>query len=193
MAIDSPPRPLSQDGLDALIREARQRQRRRRLLGVATVAVAAAASLAISALLSDGSPRTTSGASDSDLTTCPLNALAPSLQTQGTATQAVIFLILKDPRGLRCSISTPAVFEITENGHRAPISGNPLRVRLHATLRGRTGSYAWPRQGVWWGNWCGSGKGLRVTVRMQSRSIATRFNVPPYCNWPGHASKLARG
>jgi Domain of unknown function (DUF4232) len=52
MAIASPPRPPTQDELDALVREARARQRRRRLIGAAAVAVAAAIALISYALAS---------------------------------------------------------------------------------------------------------------------------------------------
>lgn len=45
MAVVSPPRPPTQDELDALVREARARQRRRRLIGAGAVAVVAAVAL----------------------------------------------------------------------------------------------------------------------------------------------------
>jgi Protein of unknown function (DUF4232) len=45
MAVASPPRPRTQDELDALVREARARQRRRRLIGAAAVAVVGATAL----------------------------------------------------------------------------------------------------------------------------------------------------
>jgi uncharacterized protein DUF4232 len=64
MTIESPPRPPTQDELDALIREARQRQLRRRLVGVAFVALAASAALAIhSVLASSGKASASSGQS----------------------------------------------------------------------------------------------------------------------------------
>lgn len=188
MAIDSPPRPPFQDELDALIREARERQLRRRLLGAAAIAILAAASLGIYAVFSEGSSRPTAGASASGLaTTCPRGALSLSLQTQGTATQAVTFLTIRNPQGLTCSITAPVVFEITANGQRARVLGNPLRLRLHATLRGTRSSF-WPLNGVWWGNYCGTRKGLRMTARVGSRSIATRFNVLPDCLTAGNGS-----
>jgi len=188
MAIDSPPRPPSQDEFDALIREARERQLRRRLLGAAAIAVAAAASLGIYVAFSGGSSRPTAGASGSGLvTTCPRGALSLSLQTQGTATQAVTFLVIRSPQRLTCSITAPVVFEITANGERARILGNPLRLRLHTTLRGTRSSF-WPQSGVWWGNYCGSRKGLRMTARLGSRSMATRFRVLPDCLSAGNGS-----
>ncbi len=193
MAIDSPPRPPSQDELDALIREARVRQLRRRLLGAAVIAIIAAASLGIYAVLSGGSSRRTAGASDSGLAApCPLSALPLSLQPQGTATQAVFFLTIRNPQHLTCSINVPAVLEITENGHRAPISDNPLRTRLHATLRGAR-STIWPPSGAWWANWCGSRQGFSLTARVGSHSVSTRIGILPQCFGTGNHSKLRLG
>jgi hypothetical protein len=187
MAIESPPRPPSQDELDALIREARERQLRRRLLGAAAIGVAAAVSLGVYAV-SSGSSRPTSGASGSgSATTRPLSALPLSLQTQGTATQAVTFLTIRNPQRLTCSITAPVVFEITANGQRARVLGNPLRLRLHMKLRGARSSF-WPLNGVWWANYCGSRKGLRMTARVGSRSIATRFRILPDCLTSGNGA-----
>jgi hypothetical protein len=181
MAIDSPARPPSQDELAALIREARERQLRRRLLGAAAVAITAAASLGIYAVFTGGSSRPTTGAPPSGLTsTCPLDALPLSLQTQGTATQAVTFLTIRNPQRLRCSITASVVFAITENGKPARVLGNPLRLRLHTTLRGTKSSF-WPLDGVWWANYCGPRKGLRMTARVGPQSISTHFNVLPGC------------
>lgn len=189
MAIESPPRPPSQDELDALIREARERQLRRRLLGAAAVAITAAASLGIYAVFSAGSSRPTSGAPGwGSATTCPLSALPLSLQTQGTATQAVTFLTIRNPQRLTCSITAPVVFEITANGQRAHVLGNPLRLRLHMTLRGVRSGSLWPLNGVWWANYCGSRKGLRMTARVGSRSIVTRFNILPDCLTSGNGA-----
>jgi hypothetical protein len=186
MAIDSPPRPPSQDELDALIREARERQLRRRLLGAAAIVVTAAASLGIYAVFSEGSSHPTARASGSGLvTTCPRGALSLALQTQGTATQAVSFLTIRNPQRLTCSITAPVVFEITQNGRRAHVLGNPLRLRLHTTLRGTRSSF-WPLDGVWWGNYCGSRKGLRMTARVGSRSVSTGFNFLPDCLTAGN-------
>ena len=193
MAIDSPPRPPSQDELDALIREARERQLRRRLLGAAAIAITAAASLGIYAVFSGGSSHPTAGASDSGLaTTCPLSTLPLSLQTQRTATQAVTFLTIRNPQLLTCSITAPVVLEITENGHRAPVSDNPLRATLHATLRGAR-STIWPQSGVWWANWCGPRNGFRITARVGSHSVSTRFSILPDCFGTGNHSKLRLG
>src|SRR3954454_24111918 len=54
MAIDSPPRPPSQDELDALIPEARNRHRRRQLLSAVAIAVAAALALSVYAVAAGG-------------------------------------------------------------------------------------------------------------------------------------------
>jgi len=193
MAIDSPPRPLSQDELDALIREARERQLRRRLLGAVAIAITAAASLGLYAVFSGGSSRPTARSSNSELaTTCSLGALPLSLQTQGTATQAVFFLTIRNPQRLTCSITAPVVLEITENGHRAPVSDNPIRATLHTTLRGARSSF-WPPSGVWWANWCGSRRGFRITVRAGSQSVSAPISILPDCFGSGSHSKLRLG
>src|SRR5690242_268747 len=54
MVIDSPSRPPSQDELEALIREARQRQLRRRLFVALVVALAAGTVLGIYSVLASG-------------------------------------------------------------------------------------------------------------------------------------------
>lgn len=193
MTIESPPRPPSQNEPDALIREARARQLRRRLLSAAAIAIVAAASLGIYAVFSGRSSRPTGGASDSGLAApCPLSALPLSLQAQGTATQAVFFLTIRNPQRLTCSVNVPAVLEISENGQRAPISDNPLRARLHATLRGER-SMLWPASGAWWANWCGSRKGFSLTVRVGSHSVSTRIGILPQCFGTGNHSKLRLG
>jgi hypothetical protein len=193
MAIDSPPRPPSQDELGAFIREARVRQLRRRLLGTAVIAIIAAASLGIHAIFSGAARAPRAGASDSGLAApCPLSALPLSLQPQGTATQAVFFLTIRNPQHLTCSINVPAVLEITENGQRAPISDNPLRAKLHATLRGER-STIWPPSGAWWANWCGSHQGFSLTARVGSHSVSTRIGILPQCFGTGNHSKLRLG
>lgn len=187
----APPKPPSQQELEALIREARERQLRRRLLGAAAIAVAAAVSLGIYALSDGGSPVAAPDYSHPGrLTQCPLRELTLALQTQGTATQSVTFLTIGNPRHLACSLSAPAVFEITENGRSAPIVGNPLRVRLHTTLHGTRRKYLAVPGGIWWGNWCGSRKGLRMTAHVGPRSLDTRFSVLPDCLQPSHESTL---
>jgi hypothetical protein len=193
MAIDSPPRPPSQDELDALIREARVRQLRRRLLGAAVIATIAAASLGIYAAFFGGSSRPTAGASDSGLVArCPLSALPLSLQPQGTATQAVFFLTIGNPQRLTCSITAPVVFEITQRGQRADVRGNPLRLSLHTNLRGTRSSY-WPLNGVWWANWCGSRQDFSLTARVGSQSLSTRIGILPQCFGTGNHSQLRLG
>jgi hypothetical protein len=53
----APPKPPSQDELEALIKEARARQLRRRLLGAAGIAIAAAVGLSVYALTADTARR----------------------------------------------------------------------------------------------------------------------------------------
>lgn len=122
------------------------------------------------------------------ITRCPLAALRVSLQTQGTATQSLTNVILGNPERLRCSFSEPVVFEVEQHGHRAAIVGNPLRVTLREILRGTRRGYTTPD--VWWANWCGSRHGLRMTVRVASHVLSTRFNVLPLCLAPTQKSTL---
>jgi hypothetical protein len=192
MATDSPPRLPSQDELAALIREARERQLRRRLLGAVAIAVTAATCLGIYAVFSPGSSRPTAGASARPASTCPLNALPLSLQPEGSATQAVFFLAIRNPQRLTCSITVPVVLEITENGHRAPITDNPVRAMLHATLR-RVKSTTWPASGAWWANWCGPRKGFDITARVGSHSVSTSIRTIPQCFGSGNHSQLRLG
>jgi hypothetical protein len=191
MAIDAPPRPPAQDDPDALIPEARERQLRRRRLAAATIAVATAIGLGIYALVSGGSHPAPGSSTAGRLATCPLRGLALSVRTQGTAMQSVTFLNVRNPEHLTCSISAPVIFEVTQNGQRARVAGNPLHARLHATLRGAKSVYSVVPNDVWWGNWCGSRKGLRMTARIGSRTVASRFNYLPYCNAPSRQSKLS--
>jgi hypothetical protein len=54
-------------------------------------------------------------------------------------------------------------------------------------LRGaRTSS--WPLNGVWWANYCGPRKGLRMTARVGSRTIVTRLSVLPDCLTSGNGT-----
>jgi hypothetical protein len=157
------------------------------------IATIAAVSLGIYAVFSGGSSRPTAGASDSGLAAqCPLGALPLSLQTQGTATQAVFFLTIRNPQHLTCSINVPAVIEITVDGHRAAISDNPLRARLHATLRGQ-GSAIWPPSGAWWANWCGSRKHFRLTARVGSHLVSAPIGILPQCFGTGNHSEFRLG
>ena len=104
----------------------------------------------------------------------------------------MFFLAIRNPQGLTCSINVPVVLEITENGDRAPISDNPLHARLHATLRGAKSS-VWPASGAWWANWCGSRKGFRLTVRVESHSVSAPIGILPQCFGSGNHSKLRLG
>src|SRR5690242_18435239 len=61
MAVASPPRPPTQDQLDALIPEARDRERRRRLLAAVALGISIGLGLALWAAVSEGGPVTARG------------------------------------------------------------------------------------------------------------------------------------
>lgn len=120
---------------------------------------------------------------------CPLAAVRLSLSTQGTATESVTNVIPAVPKRLTCRFSAHLLFAVQQHHHRAAIGGNPLRVGFDAILRGsQTPTGAWPN--VWWKNWCGTRRGLRMTVRIGRRVIRSRFNVLPDCISPQQKSKL---
>jgi hypothetical protein len=121
------------------------------------------------------------------MASCPLSALRLSLQTQGTAAQSVTSLILGNPKRLTCSFSAHALFEVEQDGHRAPIVGNPLRARFHAILR-RSSRRGQPN--VWWGNWCRSRHGLLMIARLGGHTIKSRFSFLPDCIAAQHTSTL---
>lgn len=122
---------------------------------------------------------------------CAPNVLRPYLSTQGTATQSVTFLVLRNPERLTCSFSALVRFEVEQYGHRAPIAGNPLQARLSAMLAGTITGYAQPD--VWWSNWCGSRHRLRMIGRVGRRTISARFRALPVCLAPHHRSTLMVG
>jgi hypothetical protein len=110
---------------------------------------------------------------------CALSAIRPYLSTQGTATQTVTFVLLRNPEHLTCSFSEPARFVIEQNGRRAPIAGNPLMTKLSATLTGTKTALAHPD--VWWANWCGARAGLLMVATIGGRTITGRFRTLPVC------------
>jgi hypothetical protein len=93
--------------------------------------------------------------------------------------QSVTFLMLRNRRATPCLFSAEVRFEVERDGHRATVTGNPLRVRLHAFLRANGTAYAQPD--VWWANWCGPRGGLEMTARLGTRTISSRFRSLPVC------------
>ena len=110
---------------------------------------------------------------------CAAGAVQTWLSTQGTAVQSVTFLMLRNRRATPCLFSAVVRFEVERDGRRASVSGNPLRVRLHAFLRASATAYAQPD--VWWANWCGSHSGLEMTARLGAGTIRSRFRSLPLC------------
>lgn len=109
---------------------------------------------------------------------CGRDALRLSLQTQGTATQAVVFLSLRNRSGSECVASGTARFEVEQSGHPAKISGNPSNVSVNARiLPGRARLVA----NAWWFNWCGSRRDLRIAVHLDGTIVRWRFNALPVC------------
>jgi hypothetical protein len=120
---------------------------------------------------------------------CVTGAVQAWLSTQGTAAQSVTFLMLRNRQATPCLFSAEVRFEVDRDGRRAPISGNPLRVRLHAFLRANGRAYAVPD--VWWANWCGSHSGLEMTAHLATRTIRSRFRLLPACLQRDRSSTLS--
>jgi hypothetical protein len=110
---------------------------------------------------------------------CSAAAVQAWLSTQGTAVQSVTFLMLRNRRATPCLFSADVQFQVERDGQRATVTGNPLRVRLHAFLRANGTAYAQPD--VWWANWCGSHSGLEMTARLGTRTIRSGFRSLPLC------------
>jgi hypothetical protein len=110
---------------------------------------------------------------------CTAGAVLTWLSTQGTAVQSVTFLMVRNRRATPCFFSALVRFEVDQDGRRATVTGNPLRVRLHAFLRARATAYTQPD--VWWANWCGAHSGLEMTARLGTETIRSRFRVLPAC------------
>jgi Protein of unknown function (DUF4232) len=161
MVIDSPPRPPSQDELDALIREARDRQGRRRFLGVALVAMAAGVALGINAVTSSGAghkvPQARGLGGPASAPSCQSTQLSATVGFQASTQQIVGGAQIKNASDQSCALPTewPRV-RLSANRKRLAV----VQDRLHGAsafpvvrVLAPGGRALVPMQ---WGNWCGT-------------------------------------
>jgi hypothetical protein len=163
MAIALPPRPPSDDELEALIREARNRQRRRQLFLAAGVAIAGALALVAYAVAVAGTP-TNSGASRPGagvaVTACRPSQLAASIVFHGGITAGGYFGVAT----IRNTGAGPCVFLANANPPRVQISWHgkprPLRQVAFRPPDHRPVRLLRPdaKAAIWlvWENWCAS-------------------------------------
>jgi len=195
----APPKPPTQDELEALIKEARARQLRRRLLGAAGIAIAAALGLGLYALLSGGTSGSTAGNSPSGSAGAPpcrstqLKAQADFNHVGGRPSIFGGVMIYNTGRS-SCSLphQRPAALMSSSHGqvpireYRLPPMTNQLGGADPLMARG-----AFAEVYVLWSNWCAKpataltlrfGHGVQVTAPMHTQ---------PSCTHPGYRSSLA--
>jgi Protein of unknown function (DUF4232) len=159
----APPKPPSQDELEALIKEARARQLRRRLLGAAGVAIAAALGLSVYAFITGGSPADLAqppaqgGRATGPL--CRASQLSTNVGFQGATQTYVGGAEIKNVGARACSL--PAGWPRV----RLTSGGKTLAVHQKQPLRNGTppvppARVLAPKQTavveMQWLNWCGS-------------------------------------
>ena len=154
----APPKPPSDDELEALIKEARARQLRRRLLGAAAVAIAAAIGLGAYALAIGGGSQaaTTSGAPTGTPPLCRSSQLSATAGLNGAVGTMLGPVTLTNNGDSACSLPTgrPSV-RILWRGRVLParetdgtklFRGPPARVLAPHSTAAIT---------MDWSNWCG--------------------------------------
>lgn len=184
MTVESPPRPPSENELDALIPEARDRQRHRRLVGAAAIAVAA--------VLGVGAYAVANGAR-SPATIGPSLGLGgwPRCRTTQLKTEPVIFIGEFSGGGIgftntsdsACSLplGTPRA-SLVWGGRRLEVSqihvAHPFRMGgepvVHVLGAGKSGQIDFD-----WRNWCGPPK---VTTE-RKMTFRFRFGGGPVVSW----------
>jgi hypothetical protein len=118
---------------------------------------------------------------------CTSSQLALSLESQGESTMTRIDVVATN-RGAACHIDADATVEITDDGLRAKIAGNPFRTTVGRHLsRGST-----PLVRLDWTNWCAGGSSLRLVVSVGALSAGAYFRHIPVCLQPGRSSRLVR-
>jgi len=202
MTVESPPRPPSQNELDALIPEARDRQRHRRLVGAAAIAVAAVLGVGIYAVANGARSPGTIG---------PSLGLGnwPLCRTAQLKTEPVLFIGTLSGGGLgftnigrsACSLPLgnprPSLFW---DGHRLAVRqihvAHPFRMGgepvVHVLGAGRSAQIDFD-----WRNWCGPPKvttrhPMTLRFRFGDAPVVSLRSVPnpPYCAQPGAPSTI---
>jgi hypothetical protein len=107
-------------------------------------------------------------------------------QTQGTASQQVVFVGLRDS-GVACRLTATASLTVAQDGLRvASILGNPVRYRIVGTFaRGKVWVFD-----AWWSNWCGDRRSFRARAVMGTLTATGPPRQPPPCLGAASASRL---
>jgi hypothetical protein len=111
--------------------------------------------------------------------------------SQGTSSEAVVFLSILNRSNSHCTVSGTVEFEVTQAGERARIRNDPIAAREHVELAPRSKESELSQAHFWWANWCGSRHGLAAVARYQGLKVRSRFNVLPACLWPRRPSSMS--
>jgi hypothetical protein len=153
----APPRPPSNDQLEALIKEARARQLRRRLVGAAGVAIAAGLSLGAFAFVTGGASRQDTGSPNQPASApfCRASQFSSSAGLNGAVGTLAGTVRLTNTTTGACSFPTgrPRV-SVLWRGHVLPTLSRTLPERSGRSIR-----VLRPHSSVAidmdWSNWCG--------------------------------------
>lgn len=107
--------------------------------------------------------------------------------SEGTATQAVVFLRVEGLAAAGCPVTGPVTFSIKYRGALARIQHNPITAKARP-------DEAWPN-GVdvahfWWANWCGARTQIVVDATYRGRTGSLRSSFIPTCIQPNRPSAL---
>src|SRR5215471_5122533 len=189
----APPRPPSQDELEALIKEARARQLRRRLVGAAGAAIAAAIVLGVHVLATGGSGDRSTGSAPNALSGTPLcrsSQLSAEAFWGGAAGSAMGAAVIRNNGTAPCSLLSgrPKV-RITWGRTRLPVRDLPPtrgEFPWRPVRRLAPGSKA--AVFMQWTNWCAKPRAGALTtisllfhggVRVAARNVSGQ---PPCAN-----------
>jgi Protein of unknown function (DUF4232) len=196
----APPRRPSQDEVEALIKEARERQLRRRLLGAAGVAIVSALGLSVYAFATGGSvnPVAPANAGRATGAFCRASQLSATVGWQGATQSMAGGTTLTNTSNVVCSLPTgQPILRIRWQGRTlalrerrfAPPPGKPVRILepgAEATIF------------LQWWNYCGTAVTRKVPPTVYLRfpdglavsALATQQWGVPFCNAPGAPSTI---
>ncbi len=125
-------------------------------------------------------------------TTGPLRCANASIglvlpKTEGTATQAVAFLSVRN-RAAACRLVATASLSVTRNGARVgAVRGNPVTYRIDETIgHGTTMLFD-----AWWANWCATRSGsFRARGVLGTKSGWAGYHYLPVCLSASRPSSL---
>ena len=113
-----------------------------------------------------------------------MRLLAP--QTQGTATQAVAFVAVRNS-GAACSFTAPVSLTVVDRGRRVrSVDRNPIS----AVLKGGLPHGILTLLDVWWSNWCGTRATFDARATFASQVRTAPYRVLPVCISRGSPSRL---